>query len=102
MGSSITQSFGERVPGGDGKSVSTGVNHVSSAVFQNVPDIDDWVSSLRALVHEFVESFLNSCDVFRRDRGTNNFADKLALGLSGFVTHWFDVTNDSGILTCTS
>lgn len=102
LSSSIGQGFSERVFSGNCKGICAGIDNMSGTVLQDVSDVDDRVTGLWALVHQFHKGLLHSCNVFWRNGCTNNFALEFTFGCAKLISHWLNVPHYSRILASTS
>ena len=75
---------------------------MSGTIFKNHSCVNDWISSLWSFYASFMESFSDSTNVLRRYASSCNFIDKLVSGLVSIRIDWFDVSNNSSILSSTS
>ncbi len=72
------------------------------SVLKDKTSINDRVASLRTLVYQIIKSFSNSSNKLGRNICSYHFANKFIPRLVALGINWFDITDDSSVLTCTS
>lgn len=98
----ILQGFSKGVPCCSGKSICWRVYNVSSTIFKDISNSNNWVSCLRAFIYKFVEGFFDSSNIFWRNRCSSYFTNKLTFRFCFIRLNWLDIPNNSCILSCTS
>ena len=75
---------------------------MSGSILKNKSSVNNRISCLRPFYTTLVKSFSNSIDILGRNICSSNLAHKLISGLISIWINRFDISNHSGVLSCSS